>query len=162
MELDGGSGNFKFFVIRYKELMESFGHRPQAHPVVLLLDNDDGAKDIFAIIKQNYGVEITHDGALGFYHVTHNLYLVKTPHVGKKKKTCIEDMFEPSLLKEKLGGKKLNLAAPNPATEYGKHVFAEKVVRPKASTLKWDGFDPLLQRISDVLDDYKAPATGVP
>lgn len=157
MELDGGSGNFKFFVIRYKEMMESFAHKPQSHPVILLLDNDDGAKDIFAIIKQNYGVEINHDGAHGFYHVTHNLYLVKTPHVGKKKKTCIEDMFEPALLKEELGGKKLNLGTPNPATEYGKHVFAEKVVRPKASTLKWDGFESLLQRVAEVLDHYKPP-----
>jgi retron-type reverse transcriptase len=157
MELDGGSGNFNFFVIRYKELMESFGHKPQAHPVILLLDNDSGAKDIFAIIKTNYDVEINHDSTDAFYHVTHNLYLVKTPDVGKKKKTCIEDMFEPSLLKEELGGKKLNLGTPNTATEYGKHVFAEKVVRPNAPTLKWDGFEPLLQSLSDVLDHYKAP-----
>ena len=93
MELDGGSGNFKFFVIHYKEMMDSFGHKPQAHPVILLLDNDGGAKDIFAVIKQKYGVEIDHDGEHAFYHVTHNLYLVKTPHIGKKKHTCIEDLF---------------------------------------------------------------------
>lgn len=157
LELDGGSGNFKFFVIRYKEMMDSFSYKPQAHPVILLLDNDDGAKDIFAIIKQNYGVAIDHNSSHGFYHVTHNLYLVKTPHVGKKKKTCIEDMFEPALLKEELGGKKFNLGTPDPAKEYGKHVFAEKVVRVKAETLKWDGFAPLLQRVSDVLDHYKPP-----
>lgn len=158
MELDGGSGNFKFFVIHYKEMMDSFGHKPQAHPVILLLDNDGGAKDIFAVIKKNYGVEINHDGEHAFNHVTHNLYLVKTPHIGVKKHTCIEDLFEPSLLKEKLNGKMLNLVKPDPAKEYGKHVFAEKVVRPKAAILKWDGFDPLLQRISDVLDDYMAPS----
>ena len=72
--------------------------------------------------------------------------------------TCIEDMFEPSLLKEKLGGKTLNLGTPNPATEYGKHIFAEKVVRPKAPSLNWTGFEPLLQRVAEVLDHYKAPA----
>lgn len=155
LELDGGSGNFKFFVLRYKELMATFGHKPQAHPVILLLDNDDGAKDIFAVIKQNYGIEIKPSSTDAFFHITDNLYVVATPHVGKKMKTCIEDLFEPLLLKEKLGGKTLNLGTPNPATEYGKHVFAEKVVRPKASTLKWDGFAPLLQRIIDVLDDYK-------
>jgi hypothetical protein len=89
--------------------------------------------------------------------LTHNLYLVKTPHVGKKKKTCIEDMFEPALLRKELGGKKLNLGAANPGTEYGKHVFAEKVVRANAPKLKWDGFEPLLQRVSDVLEHYKPP-----
>ncbi|MFG1294953.1 retron Ec67 family RNA-directed DNA polymerase/endonuclease [Xanthobacter variabilis] len=158
LELDGGSGNFKFFIMRYNEIMKSFSHRPQAHPVILLLDNDDGAKNIFATIKQNYGVEINHDACDGFYHVTDNLYLIKTPHVGKKKKTCIEDLFEPSLLKEEVAGKTLNLGTVNPDNEYGKHIFAEKVVRPKAATLKWGGFDPLLQRVSDVLDDYTPPS----
>ncbi len=157
MELEGGSGNFKFFVLRYKELMATFGHKPQLHPVILLLDNDDGAKDIFAVIKQNYDVEIKPSSTASFFHITDNLYVVATPHVGKKVKTCIEDLFEPSLLKTKLGGKTLNLGTADPATEYRKHVFAEKVVRPNASTLKWDGFEPLLQRVSDVLDHYKPP-----
>jgi hypothetical protein len=157
LELDSGSGNLKFFVLRYKEMMATFAHRPQAHPVILLLDNDDGAKDTFATIKQNYGIEIKPGSTEAFFPITDNLYVVVTPHVGKKVKTCIEDLFEPSLLKEKLGGKKLNLGTPDPATEYGKHYFAEKVVRPKAATLKWDGFEPLLQRISDVLDHYKPP-----
>ena len=157
LELDGGSGNFKFFVLRYNEMMSTFGHKPQAHPVILLLDNDDGAKDIFAVIKQKYGIEIKPSSTDAFFHITDNLYVVATPHVGAKVKTCIEDLFEPSLLKVKLGGKTLNLGTPNPATEYGKHVFAEKVVRPNASTLKWHGFAPLLQRIIDVLDDYKPP-----
>lgn len=158
LELEGGSGNFKYFVLRYKELMATFGHKPQAHPVIMLLDNDDGAKDIFAVIKQNYGIEIKPSSTAPFFHITDNLYVVLTPHVGKKVKTCIEDLFEPSLLKEKLGGKTLNLGTPDPATEYGKHIFAEKVVRPKAADLKWDGFTPLLQRISDVLDHYAPPA----
>ena len=89
LELDGGSGNFKFFIMRYGEVMKSFVHKPQAHPVIVLLDNDDGATDIFAVIKKNYGFEINHNGTDDFYHITENLYLVKTPHVGNKKKTCI-------------------------------------------------------------------------
>ncbi|MBO9502825.1 retron Ec67 family RNA-directed DNA polymerase/endonuclease [Brevundimonas sp. A19_0] len=157
MELDGGSGNFKFFVLRYADLIAKFGHKPQLHPVIMLLDNDDGAKDILAVIKKNYGIEIKPSSTNSFFHITDNLYVVTTPHVGKKVKTCIEDFFEPSLLKEELNGKTLNLGTPNPATEYGKHIFAEKVVRPNASTLKWDGFEPLLQRLSDVLDHYEPP-----
>ena len=158
LELEGGSGNFKFFLLRYKEMMATFSHRPQAYPVIMLLDNDEGAKDIFAVIKQNYGLEIKPSSTEPFFHITDNLYVVMTPHVGKKVKTCIEDLFEPALLKEKLSGKTLNLGTPDTATEYGKHIFAEKVVRPKAASLKWDGFAPLLQRISDVLDHYVAPS----
>jgi hypothetical protein len=157
LELDGGSGNFKFFVQRYKYLMATFLHKPQAHPVILLLDNDGGAKEIFSVIKKNYGIEIKSSSTDAFFHITDNLYVVTTPHVGSKMETCIEDLFEPSLLKEQVAGKTLSLGSPNPATEYGKHVFAEKVVRPTASTVNWGGFAPLLQRISDVVDDYKPP-----
>lgn len=157
LELDSGSGNFKFFVLRYKETMASFGHRPQAYPVILLLDNDDGAKDIFATMNNNYGIKIKPGSTENFFHVTDNLYVVLTPHVGKKTKTCIEDLFEPSLLKEKLGGKTFSLGDPDPNTEYGKQKFVDHVVRPKASTLNWDGFAPLLQRVCDVLDHYKPP-----
>ena len=157
LELDSGSGNFKFFVLRYKEMMATFGHRPQGHAVILLLDNDDGAKDILATIKAKYGVEIKPSSTEPFFHITNNLYVVLTPHVRKKIKTCIEDLFDPALLKEKLGGKTLNLGTPDPATEYGKQRFVDYVVRPKATTLSWDGFAPLLQRITDVLDHYQPP-----
>lgn len=87
LELEGGSGNFKFFVLRYRELMATFGYKPQAHPVIMLLDNDEGAKDIFAVIKQNYGIEIKPTSTASFFHITDNLYVVMTPHVGKKIKT---------------------------------------------------------------------------
>ena len=158
LELEGGSGNLKFFILRYREVMTSFGHRPQAHPVIILIDNDDGAKPAFSSIKEKYGLEINLASSDPFYHVTDNLYLVKTPHVGKKSKTCIEDLFDPSLLKTKLKGKTFYPNVTSTATEYGKNIFAEAVVRPNAATIKWDGFEPLLQRISDVLDDYKPPA----
>lgn len=158
LELDGGSGNFKFFVLRYKEMMASFRHKPQTHPVILLLDNDAGAKDLFAVIKDNYKVAITYGSTDKFFHITDNLYVVMTPHVGKKQKTCIEDMFEDALLKTELDGKKFNPDKPDITKEFGKHIFAEKIVRPQATALNWAGFAPLLDRIDSVLGHYKSPA----
>lgn len=155
LELDGGSGNFKFFILRYKAQMAALGHRPQAHPVIILIDNDEGAGPIFSVIKDNYGKTINLGSTDPFFHITDNLYLVKTPHLPKKTKTCIEDFFEPSLLNTPLGGKTFN---PNKEkdspTEYGKHVFAEKVVRPSAPNLNWNGFAPLLQSVCEVMDHY--------
>ncbi len=156
-ELDGGSGNLKFFVLRYKEMMATFGHKPQSFPVILLIDNDDGAKPVFSVIKENYGLDLNLASNDPFYHITDNLYLVKTPHAGKKTKTCIEDLFEPALLKTKLKGKSFNPNVTSTGTEYGKNIFAEAVVRPNAGTLKWSGFETLLQRISAVLDHYIPP-----
>jgi hypothetical protein len=161
LELDGGSGNFKFFILRYKSQMAALGHRPQAHPVIILIDNDDGAGPIFSVIKDNYGKTINLASPDAFFHITDNLYLIKTPQLPGKAKTCIEDFFESSLLNTPLGGKTFN---PNKEkespTEFGKHIFAEKVVRPKAATLKWDGFAPLLQGVCDVIDHYAALPKG--
>lgn len=38
---------------------------------------------------------------------------------------------------------------------YGKHVFAEKVVRTHASQIDFNGFNPFLQRISLAIADYR-------
>ena len=38
--------------------------------------------------------------------------------------------------------------------EYGKVVFAEKVVRPNTHTIDFTRFDPLLARIDAVIEDY--------
>jgi len=44
-----------------------------------------------------------------------------------------------------------------PETEYGKAPFAEKVVVPRAPEINWDGFRPLLDRISAVIQNYLPP-----
>lgn len=70
-------------------------------------------------------------------------------------KSCIEHFFDPTLLKTEHNGKKLNLKKDHGADgEYGKYVFAEKVVRPKAGQIDFSGFRPLLKRIVAVIDHY--------
>src|SRR3954447_17831087 len=85
--------------------------------------------------------------------------LVKTLEKGGGKKSCIEDCFSQAVLKTKLNGKKFNPAKESGSeTEYGKHVFAEKVVRPNAGTINFAKFVPLLKRLVAVIDHYKPPA----
>jgi hypothetical protein len=157
LELNDGSGNFKHFIRQYKQFMDVYDHKPKAYPVIILIDNDDGAKDIFATIDSNFKIKITWQSSDPFYHVVENLYLVKTPHVGSKLKTCIEDLFEPALLKTKIAGKSFNPNKKHGAVgEYGKDRFSKEVVRVKADTIKWDGFTPLLESIVGVMDHYSS------
>ena len=86
--------------------------------------------------------------------------MIKTPE-NRNKERRIEDCFEPKLLKTKIDGKTFNAEKKlDPSQEYGKVVFAEKVVRANANSVKFDGFDPLLNRITQAIQDYKAPETG--
>jgi hypothetical protein len=161
LELGGGATSLKYFFIktRFKHDLRNFKHRPLKHPIIVVIDNDNGAKEIFKTINDNYGIKIGWKTSDPFFHVTDNLYLVKTPEKGPEGVSRIEDLFQPSLLATKLGGKKFNPDKDHNADgEYGKYVFAEKVVRPNAATIDFSGFAPLLDRIVAVVDHYSPPA----
>lgn len=161
MDLGGGTGDLRSILMDYlynidgKKDRKPFKHKPMQHPVILVLDNDSGLKDVAALIKTNFGIAISTKTTDPFYRIRDNIYLVKTPEGASE--SCIEDLFPKKWLKRKLNGKTFN---PNSkidiATEYSKEVFAKSVVLPNAGQIDFEGFDPLLDRIAKVLDDYVA------
>lgn len=161
LELGGGASDLRYFFIknRYQEDIRGFKHNPLKCPVIVLIDNDSGGKELFGTLAKNYGMSIDLKSSQPFFHVTDNLYLVKTPELGPTGISCIEDFFEPALRATVLGGKTFNPDNNiDPNKEYGKYVFAEKVIRPNANTINFSEFQPLLGRICAVIDDYKLPA----
>lgn len=166
LQLRGGSADLKYFIQAWKSNLAGYEHRPMKHPVIVLIDNDDGATQIFSLLKSKFKITIDQTTDLPFYHLDGPLYLVKTPVKGSDGKSCPEDFFDPELLKTKIEGKTFNPSNKELGPgEYGKVVFANRVVRPQAGTIDFSGFDPLLTRIEAVLDDYAkkvvdaAPAT---
>lgn len=160
LELGGGASDLKYFFMknRYQQDIGGFKHRPLEHPVIVLIDNDNGANEVFKTIKGNFGIAIDFKSPDIFFHITDNLYLAKTPEKEKGDISRIEDFFEPELLAIKLEGKKFNPDKDHgTAGEYGKYIFAEKVVRPNADTIDFAGFAPLLERIAAVIDHYSSP-----
>ena len=156
LELGGGTGDLKFFLLRYARTVESFKHRPLKYPAIVVIDNDKGANEIVGVVRENFKISIDVKSSQQFYHLSHNLYLVKTPEgTGPSRMSCIEDFFDPSLRATVLDGKKFNPAKLHAADgEYGKTVFAEKVVRPNADKIDFTNFAPLLERIVAVIDHY--------
>lgn len=156
LQLRGGSSDIKFFIQSWKEKLVTYKHRPMAHPVIVLIDNDDGAKEIFKLLQgKKFGLSIGLAVDEPFYHLDGPLYLIKTPAKGVDHKSCPEDFFDPALLATKIDGKSFNPNKEHEADgEYGKVVFAERVVRPQADTIDFSGFDPILARIEAVLADY--------
>ena len=159
LQLRGGSGDLLCFLQSWKDAFNRYDFRPTEHPVIVLIDNDDGAKAIFSYLnsKKTYGLDVGWDKHDPFFHLHGPLYLVKTPALGADHKSCPEDFFETAVLAEKIEGKSFNKEDKiNPATEYGKAVFATRVVRSKAGAINFDGFAPLLERIEAVIRDYTA------
>ncbi len=163
LQLGGGTGDFKHLIRTYKDKLNTFRHRPLAHPVILLIDNDNGANELFKFLKSSGTLGISHSSSDPFYRLAENLYLVKTPETGAKGITCIEDLFDKSLTNTKIDGKMFDPDKRHGEPgKYGKVVFAEKVVRPNAATIDFLKFSTLLDRLTAVLDDYAAnPPIGL-
>lgn len=159
LDLTGGSGNLNGFINRYTLHMKPYKHRPLNHPVIVLIDNDSGARNIFSDLKNKYNITCNLTSTDLFYHLTDNLYLIKTPEGAGDGTSSIESFFDARWKAILIGGKTFNSENNhNSATEYGKADFAEKVVVPNADRIDWMPFAPLLERVTSVVASYKAPA----
>lgn len=166
MQLGHGTSEQLFLIKDYERHLRAYTHAPLAWPVIVLFDNDDGAKGLFGYARNKGHPKIGLDSTEPFYYLGYNLYLVKTPEAGSGQKSCIENLFPPALLKTIVDGKEFD---PNKeheeAGKYGKTVFAKRVVIPHASTTDFSGFNMLLDRIVSVLDHHlmlKAAAPAPP
>lgn len=156
LQLGGGTGDLKYLVLRHRDLVSRYHGTRLKYPVIIVIDNDDGANTLFSVAAECGVKNINHASTNEFFKIFENLYLVKTPSLRGKQKTCIEDLFAPDTLAIKLQGKSFD---PNKEhgdeTTYGKVRFAERVIKPHKESVNFTGFAPLLQRITNAIDDYK-------
>lgn len=159
LRLSGGTGELNVFVGNFKGRIEEYKAWSQEQPIILLTDNDDGAKKVFGAVKGNSASSPTINDNSDFYPVNNNLYLVKTPHITGKKDTAIEDLFDPYQAWEKklIGARKFT--RKNDFDEdkfYGKREFAEQIIAKNFAQVNFDGFKPLLDRIVSVINHHKS------
>lgn len=150
--ITGGSGDLSHFMRAYKTELPRFKAPGKLHPVIVLIDNDDGAPPIYNTIKELTGAKPT--GTEPFIHVAGNLYVVPTPLLAAKQ-SMIEDFFDAATLATVLKGKSFNPVNKfDPKTNYGKADFAYKVVQPNADKIDFTGFKAILDRFVDVIDEH--------
>src|SRR6202043_2483398 len=51
LQLGHGTGDLKFFIIKYHKTVQGIGHAPLGYPVIVLFDNDDGGGGLFGFAK---------------------------------------------------------------------------------------------------------------
>ena len=152
MQFSGGTSDFPPLISKYVKRMSPFLCSGRKFPVILLVDNDSGANSVLSSAC-NVTKSIV-DGSHDFYHLVENLYLVVLPNsIGEVE---IEDCFEPSVTSTVLDGKSFNRdnKSLNRDTQYGKQVFAEKVVKAKQASINFDGFKPLLRCLDLAIADF--------
>jgi RNA-directed DNA polymerase len=152
---DGGSGVLSNFIGAYNTETKDFTGPGLVEPVVILYDNDDGAKSIRKTVKTVS--KAMPSGAELFVHVTKNLYAVPTPLGANGASSTIEDFFDASIKATVIDGKVFNPGDGfDKDKHYSKKVFAHKVVRPKADTIDFTGFRPLLGNLTAAINKHKA------
>lgn len=156
LHLGGGTGDMCDFIAKYGSEFKGFKHDGKRNPVIILIDNDSGANRIYSAIRSAIKSKDTIDGSEPYYFVRDNLYIVPVPTLGGNP-TAIEDFFEKKVLDIVLNGKKFSRADKfDAATQYGKHLFAEHVVKKGQKSIDFSNFAAILDRINDVLTIHAA------
>lgn len=155
--LNGGTGDLQGLIYKYSSRVGFISRKGFRSPVILLVDNDQGARDgLFGAVKSISKSKSTVDGSKEFYLVGKNLYVIPTPKLKGGKDSMIEDFLPPAVLKQKLGIKTLNLTDKtfDKSKHFGKRLLAEQIVAKQQAAIDFSGFDPILDRIELVLDDF--------
>ncbi len=159
-ELNGGSGNIANFIAHYQGAVYKYKFRPMKHPIIILVDNDSGqlgGGGVFAQASKLIKGSISFASTENFYHLCHNLYLIKTPELGASGELCMEHLFDAAVHATSLDGKTFNPKDDkDSATQYGKLVFADKVVRANYDKIDFSKFTLVLDRIIAVIAHYSA------
>jgi RNA-directed DNA polymerase len=152
---DGGSSQLARFISSYRKNTDKFGAPGLQNPVIILFDNDSGAKAIRSSAKEARLSGKAVDPKDQFTHIVKNLYLVPTPLLPGKEETKIEDFFDDDIKKTVIAGKTLSTDNTFDKTVfYGKSDFAEQVIAPHAKTINFKNFAPLMTSISMVIKEH--------
>jgi RNA-directed DNA polymerase len=163
LQLDGSTSYLEYFIKRFESHFKFYGAPKPINPVIVLLDNDSGAKKILSWAETQPSTTIYPKKLkkkdikqAEFIRVLENLYIVLTP-LDACKDTEIEDLFDPTVRGTKLNGKTFNTKKKHGNDkEYGKEIFANKVVYPNKSSIDFAGFETLLKRFVKVMNHYRS------
>ena len=146
LHLGHGASDLDRLAKQYAEEILRFKAHGMEQAVVLLMDNDDGADEMYKLAKDLTGKNVSR--AEPYFHLVGNLYVVVTPLIGTNKQSEIEDSFADTLKNVVLDGKTLSTKNKFDTAKYfSKHVFAQHV-RENASKIDFSGFSGILDRVA--------------
>lgn len=160
LHLGHGSSDLARLIEQYLSEMDRFKAAGMSSPVILLVDNDGGSDCVYSAIKKHAKKKASRTDI--FSYVAGNLYVISVPLKQGSTQCEIEDCFDDAIKNLNLGGKTFNADDKADRNLYfGKAILAQHV-RENASKVNFKGFEPLLDRIVTVMNDYKAKVAPGP
>ncbi|QJU60965.1 RNA-directed DNA polymerase (plasmid) [Sphingomonas sp. AP4-R1] len=149
--LTGGAGNIKRFLYLYHKQEKRFNRSLRHKPVIIIIDNDSGGADVINMVNGIYKTNISLSDPIMAHKITDGLILVKTPHVGSKTHTAIEDLLPASVKAVKLNGKSFSAAKKFDATKHFGKIALGSYVQANASSISFQGFDDFIVAINGAI-----------
>jgi RNA-directed DNA polymerase len=159
LQLGGGASFLKAFIEQYCFEIKKFRAPGMQCAVVLIVDNDSAADDIFASIRKLTKKNPSRSDP--YIHVAGNLYVVLTPLKVGAKKSTIEDCFADEIKNLNLGGKTFSPDnKADPQRYFSKHILSLHV-RENAAKVDFNGFKELLDRITAAIEEHQSKQAAV-
>lgn len=163
LELHGGTDYLKDFIIGYKTQLKRFSAPKPVNPVIIIVDNDEGPKDLLTYVANIADASIyptslklnTDIRKADFIHIFHNIYLVITNLGAGDCQTDIEYFFKDIDRLRKYNGKCFNTVDKRDNDkDLSKEAFAQYIVKAQKKIVNFDGLKPLLNRVVKVIEHY--------
>jgi len=159
LRLGHGASDLARLIEQYFDEMQNFKAPGMTQPIILLVDNDTGADEVYKAIKRVSKKNPSKTDP--YFHISGNLYVVITPLKQGAKQSEIEDCFDNSIKNLNLGGKTFNPDGKADSNVYfGKHILAQ-YVRENAATIDFSGFKGVFDRIIAAIQDYDSKLAKV-
>ena len=145
-----GTSGLEYMMNYYKRKIDSFNIPNHNMPIIIILDNDKGAKGIKKLL------EISNE--VPYYKLFHKQMYVL--FVEKKENTAIENLFDEELLNVEINGKKFKADKDNKTDGdnekyFGKHIFSQKVILPNYEKINFDRFKPIFNNILEIISESR-------
>jgi retron-type reverse transcriptase len=142
-----GTSGLENLMNYYKKEIGYFKHHKLKFPIIIILDNDQGAKEIKKLL------EIKDEEV--FYKCFNNQMYVL--FVDKKGGTAIENLFDDEVCKVNLDGKSFepDEKKMDKSKNYGKQIFAQKIILPNYNKINFEKFKPIFDNILNIISECK-------
>lgn len=150
--LTGGTSGVAFALKWLGELLPRLGKVVPRRKVLVLLDNDNGLKPITEMCKSVFAKEVSPDNNDDYVEIDRFIKIVKTPHIGSKKKTCVEDFLQSEAKKDLQSGKTFSPKDDFDVTKHFGKIALSHRVYDQRDVLDFSKFDKIADRMSKALN----------
>lgn len=167
LEIFGGYDYLIGFINGYEKNSKLYSNVKPSNPVIVILDNDSGGAKVAALLKSDKfskkinpfhsDLSISSDiRDADYIHVFENLYVMFTPRPNGIADTDIEYFFDDKtrLIKHPNGKCFNTVANRDEKNDLSKDAFANNIVKEHKSKIDFNGFNPLLDRMVQIITNY--------